>query len=112
MLLATVTLRKCAHRRDYLRATRRSLTREANGAIQWQSLLIPDRAPTPDEAAILAETIDRFVGAMEPADRPIVRQILMGYTAAEVARQLDCSERTVRRVRQRAKRQLEHLFTS
>ncbi len=32
----------------------------------------------------------------------------MGFTAEEVAQQLDCSERTVRRVRQRAKRRLLH----
>ena len=43
---------------------------------------------------------------MSPDDRPIVEQILLGYTAQEVAVQLGCSERTVRRVRQRAQRRL------
>ena len=47
--------------------------------------------------------------AMSPDDRPIVEQILLGYTAQEVAVQLGCSERTVRRVRQRAQRRLERL---
>ena len=32
-------------------------------------------------------------------DRPVVERFLMGFTAEEVAQQLDCSERTVRRVR-------------
>ena len=49
---------------------------------------------------------------MTPEDRPIVEQILMGYTAQEVAVQLGCSERTVRRVRQRAQRRLERLADS
>ena len=47
---------------------------------------------------------------MTPEDRPIVEQILVGYTAAEVARRLDCSDRTVRRVRQRAKQRLHRLM--
>ena len=47
---------------------------------------------------------------MEPGDRAIVEQILAGYTALEIAERLDCSERTVRRVRQRAKLRLERLI--
>jgi RNA polymerase sigma-70 factor (ECF subfamily) len=110
-LLATITLRKCAHRRDYLRAARRDAMREEKWpANEHQDLLVPDRAPTPEEAAILVDTMEQFLGGMELADRPIVEQILLGYTAAEVAHQLDCSERTVRRVRQRAKRRLERLI--
>ena len=73
-------------------------------------LVVPDRAPTPEEAATLIDTMEQFLGAMEPADRSIVEQILLGYTAVEVANQLDCSERTVRRVRQRAKQRLERLI--
>jgi RNA polymerase sigma-70 factor, ECF subfamily len=110
-LLATITLRKCAHRRDYLRAARRDAKREASWPADGQEdFVVPDRAPTPADAAILTDTMEQFLGAMEPSDRPIVEQILLGYTAEEVAHQLDCSERTVRRVRQRAKRRLERLI--
>ena len=59
--------------------------------------------------AILTETAATLFQAMTPDDRPIVEQILLGYTAEEVAAQLGCSERTVRRVRQRAQRRLERL---
>jgi DNA-directed RNA polymerase specialized sigma24 family protein len=71
---------------------------------------IADRAPTPIEAATLNETVELLFQAMKPDDRPIVEQILMGYTAEQVAKQLDCSERTVRRVRQRAKYRLRRLI--
>lgn len=109
-ILATITLRKCANRRDYLRASRRNARREASWTVQdGEGCQIADRTPTPAEAAIFTETFERFLGSIEPDDRPIVRQILLGYTAEEVARQLDCSERTVRRVCQRAKRRLERL---
>jgi RNA polymerase sigma-70 factor, ECF subfamily len=110
-LLAMITLRKCAKRRDYLRAARRNAQREASWSTKdGRDLQVPDRAPTPEDAAILSETIKQLFGGLEVDDRPIVEQILMGYTAEEVAKQLDCSERTVRRVRQRAKRRLELLI--
>ena len=111
-MLATITLRKCANRREYLRAARRNTRREGSGAARDSATLrLTDRAPTPAEAAILSEIVERLFESFAPEDRPIVTQILMGYTAEEVAGQLDCSERTVRRVRQRAKRRLKHLIT-
>jgi RNA polymerase sigma factor (sigma-70 family) len=110
-MLATITLRKCANRRDYLRASRRSVRREAGWTVQdGEAFRIPDRAPTPAEAAMFSETVEQFFASIDPDDRAVVQQILMGYTAEEVAAQLDCSERTVRRVRLRAKRRLEHLI--
>jgi RNA polymerase sigma factor (sigma-70 family) len=74
--------------------------------------LIPDRAPTPVQAAIFAETVEQLFQATSESDRRVVEQILAGYTAQEVAQRLDCSERTVRRVRQRAKIRLERLVGS
>jgi RNA polymerase sigma-70 factor (ECF subfamily) len=109
-LLAMITLRKCAKRRRHLRAARRDAHRE----VGWRDRddeprQLMDRAPTPAESAILTETVETLLQAMTPDDRPIVEGILLGYTAQEVAAQLDCSERTVRRVRQRAKRRLQRL---
>ena len=110
--LATITLRKCANRRDYLQASRRTARRESGWTVQdGEGFRIPDRAPTPAEAAIFSETVEQFFQSMDPDDRPVVQQILMGYSAEEVAAQLDCSERTVRRVRQRAQRRLARLIS-
>ncbi len=109
-VLAMITLRKCTKRLRHLRAARRDAGRE----VAWPdgdddpSYLL-DRNPTPVEAAILTDTVATLFQAMTPDDRPIVEQILLGYTAQEVAAQLGCSERTVRRVRQRAQRRLERL---
>jgi RNA polymerase sigma-70 factor (ECF subfamily) len=112
-LLAIITVRKCRRRRKFLRALRRDAARER----PWpegndQGAWLPDRAPTPVEAAILAETVEQLFQAMSEQDRPVVAQILAGYTAEEVAQRLDCSERTVRRVRQRAKQRLQRLVES
>jgi DNA-directed RNA polymerase specialized sigma24 family protein len=109
-LLAFITLRKCGKRQRFARAARRNNGREASATrgtagVAW----LPDRAPTPFEAAMLNETVELLFKAMKPDDRPIVERILMGYTAEQVAVQLHCSERTVRRVRQRAKHRLKRL---
>jgi RNA polymerase sigma-70 factor, ECF subfamily len=109
-LLAYITLRKCGKRQRFVRAARRDRAREVSwpkgdAGVAW----LPDRAPTPVEAATLNETVELLLQAMEPDDRPIIEQILMGYTAEQVAKQLDCSERTVRRVRLRAKHRLRRL---
>jgi RNA polymerase sigma factor (sigma-70 family) len=110
-LLAYITLRKCGKRRRTMRAARRDARREVSWSWGPGRLVgIPDRAPTPDEAAIFSEMVERLFQAMTPEDRPIVEHILMGYTAEEAARRLDRSERTVRRVRQRARQRLRRLM--
>jgi RNA polymerase sigma factor (sigma-70 family) len=110
-LLAVMTLRKCTKRRKHMCAGRRDARRQVDlPAGDEDTLQLLDRAPTPGDAAILTETVARLFQAMTPDDRPIVEQILMGFTAGEVASQLDCSQRTVRRVRQRAKQRLRRLM--
>jgi RNA polymerase sigma factor (sigma-70 family) len=110
-ILAMITLRKCGKRLRYLKAARRDASSEVTLRESGiRESRIPDRAPTPVEAAILTETVERLFQSMEPEDRPIIEYIFMGYTAEEVAEQLDCSERTVRRVRQHAKNRLLKLI--
>lgn len=104
-LLAVITLRKCAKQCEKLRAARRSVARE----VHWKDgsgLCQFDRAPAPFEAAMLAELIESLLRALEEDDRQVVEHLLAGYTAVEIAQKLDCSERTVRRVRHRAKSRL------
>jgi RNA polymerase sigma factor (sigma-70 family) len=110
-LLVVITLHKCTKRRKYLRAARRDVGRQVS-LESWNggATELADRSPTPQEAAILKETLEQLLRAMAPGDRPLVEEILMGYTAEEVAERLDCSERTVRRVRQRAKLRLQQLI--
>ena len=111
-LLVIITLRKCARRLRDVKAARRDPRREveARGLEQGGVWQVPDRAPSPVEAAILAETTEELFRDLDPDDRPIVEYLLQGYTAEETATHLDCSERTVRRVRRRAKQCLQRLI--
>lgn len=110
-VLAMIALRKCCDRLRYLRAARRDGCRD----VQWPDeddgeVSLLDREPAPDEAAIVGETVEALLRALSDDDRVIVEHLLMGFTADEIADRLDCSERTVRRVRQRAKHLLQRLI--
>jgi RNA polymerase sigma-70 factor (ECF subfamily) len=110
-LLTVITLRKCYRRHEYLQAECRDPTREVARLNQAGSaenrLEAIDREPTPLEAAILAETVERLLGSLAPPERAIVELSLQGYSTTEIAERLDRSQRTVRRVRDRVKHRLE-----
>jgi RNA polymerase sigma-70 factor (ECF subfamily) len=109
-LLALITLRKCADRLEYFRADRRDVRREVNPAAdedrsaRWLEAI--DREPTPLEAAVLAETVERLLREARPEERPVVELSLQGYTAQEISERLGRAERTVRRLRQDTRERL------
>jgi RNA polymerase sigma-70 factor (ECF subfamily) len=115
-LLTIITLRKCLNRMAYFQAQCRDVERE----ISWPSSAKDsgfqgeaiDRAPTPLEAAMLAETVEQVLRGVDECERPIIELSLQGYTAAEISNEIHRAERTVRRVRERLKRHLQHLQTA
>ena len=110
-VLAMITLRKCADRLKYLHAARRDAGRDvACPGHHDNDWYLPDRVLSPDDEAVVTDLIEQLNQAMSPEDWPIIEHLLIGFTAAEIAERLDCSERTVRRVRQRAKVRLQRLI--
>lgn len=110
-LLTRITLRKCADRLRYHRAERRDPAREAPAAA-GSDFASPvnaaaSREPTPDEAAVLAETLERLLGGLDEDERPIIELSLQGCSTQEISTQLGRAERSVRRLRERVRRQLE-----
>jgi RNA polymerase sigma factor (sigma-70 family) len=112
-LLTLITLRKCADRAEYFRAERRDAAREVTvqpGSGEtgpWREAI--DREPTPEEAAMLAETVAQVLQDLDEDERPIIEMSLQGYTAQEISKHLDRAERSVRRLRERLKRRLERM---
>jgi RNA polymerase sigma-70 factor, ECF subfamily len=111
-LLTRITVLKCARvSRDESRALELFLapatdaSASSTGSI-WQALA---REPSPAEAAALNDTIDALLRPLRESHREIVRRTLQGYTQEEIAAQLDCSERSVRRVLAQAQFDLEKL---
>src|SRR5262249_28772507 len=108
-LLTLITLRKCADRVRYHRAECRDIGREALPATEeaepWREAA--GREPTPEQAGGLAETVERLLGELDGDERPIIELSLQGYSTQEISEQLGRAERSVRRLRERVRRQLE-----
>ena len=112
-VLTIITLRKCLDRVEYHHAERRNVQREAAaqpgtvGTEPWWEAVA--REPRPEEAAVLAETVEMLLRGLDEDDRPILEMSLQGYTTQEISDRLGRPERSVRRLRERVKKQLERL---
>jgi RNA polymerase sigma factor (sigma-70 family) len=114
-LLALITVRKCRDRRKRLGARRRSAARErpwADAVACENDAALLDREPTPEQAAMLTETLVEWLRSLVPAERAIVELGLQGLDDAAVARRLSRSQRTVRRVRFQVEERLKALCQS
>jgi RNA polymerase sigma-70 factor (ECF subfamily) len=110
-LLTRITLRKCADRVRHYRAERRDINREASplpeGADPWREAF--SREPGPEEAVVLAETVEQVLRELDENERPIIELSLQGYSTQEISESLGRAERSVRRLRERVRGQLERL---
>jgi RNA polymerase sigma-70 factor (ECF subfamily) len=110
-LLTVITLRKCFDRVEYHRAECRNVEREAAahpgaaGTEPWWEAV--SREPTPEEATVLAETIEQILRELPASARPIFELSLQGYTAREISQQIGRAERSVRRLREQIRQRLE-----
>lgn len=112
-LLAAITLRKCGHRIEHFHAACRDVGREAvhrpapeDSRTSWVAVA---REPTPDEAAILTETLEQVMVGLDDWQRRIVQLSLQGYSTTEVSAQVSYTTRTVQRTLERVRRRLEQL---
>jgi RNA polymerase sigma-70 factor, ECF subfamily len=111
-LLTLITVRKCAERAAYHRAERRDASREvpvqpAAEAAPW--LEPSGREPTPLEAAVLNETVQRLLADLDEDERPVLELSLQGYTTREISERLGRAERTVRLLREGVRHRLEKM---
>jgi len=102
-VLTLITVRKCGRWRERFQTERRNLDAEVSS---WEAL---DDEPTPEEAAILAETVEQVMRGLEDRERNMVLLSLQGYTVAEISDQVGRTRRTVQRVLERVRHRLERL---
>jgi RNA polymerase sigma-70 factor (ECF subfamily) len=110
-MLVVMTQRKCGRRIDYFHADRRDVRREIGAtpptAQSNVDFGLSADDPTPSEAAMLTETLERLMNSFEGRNREILTLSLQGYSAPEVSTRLGCTERTVYRLLERVKEWLE-----
>jgi RNA polymerase sigma-70 factor (ECF subfamily) len=109
--LVIITLRKCRGKNDYYHTASREVQREiplgvlANQSDQdWEPAAAD---PTPFEAAVLTETVERLMGQLERRNRQILTLCLQGFPIPEISTEVGCTERTVYRILERVKHLLE-----
>lgn len=114
-LLTLITIRKCGHTIDFFRAARRSV------GVEQSALLISDEYrpfweavagdATASQAAALTETLQSVLQSLDERDREIFDLYLQNHEAGEISQRAGRSERTVRRVLERIRSDLEALLT-
>ena len=110
-LMVTITLNKLANEVKRNSRDKRAVEREHHFGSADQLLGIHAsmlaREPSPVEAVALTEQVDQLMRRLQPMQRSMLQLRLQGYTLNEIAAELGCSERTVIRVLQGIKQQLE-----
>jgi len=111
-LLTLITLRKCADRARYYGTERRNVSREApahsaDAPEPWREAL--GHEPTPEQAAMLTETVEQLLVELDASERPLLELSLQGFSTQEISEQLGRAERSVRRFRERVRKQLERM---
>ena len=71
---------------------------------------LQDGAPSPEEAAAFAETIENARARLSPLDSDVFQLRLLGHTMEEIAEQLGCKRGKVRYAIQRIREQLDTIL--
>ena len=104
-LLVTITIRKARNAAKAQHREKRDIGREQplagtaeTGTAGWLLEQIESADPSPAEAALLNEALERRLEALaNPELREIALRRLEGYTNGEIADDLECTERSVER---------------
>ncbi len=115
-MLIVLTARRCcrwfAHYQTQARDLGREVTLQA-GEQQTGPAPLPaepaDRQPTPEEAAMLEETIRQTLGSLDAQERQAVLLGLLGDSDAEIGRQVGLTQYTVRQIRRQYRARLQEL---
>jgi RNA polymerase sigma factor (sigma-70 family) len=108
-MLVVMTLRRCGYHRAYFRAACRDVQREASPAADGSedSAELLGRDPSSEEAALLAETVERLMQGLTPREQEILDLALQSCSSAEISARVGRSERTVQRLLKRVRQRLE-----
>jgi RNA polymerase sigma-70 factor (ECF subfamily) len=99
-LLVKITVHKTLRQVAFHKAAKRDPHHETDQGEHHreQLLAILDRGPTPEAEVTYLDQLDHLLAQLKPEERTILEMRLQGYKAEEIAKQLNVSDRTVRRI--------------
>jgi DNA-directed RNA polymerase specialized sigma24 family protein len=106
-LVAEVARKKILKQVEHHTAGKRDFHGEAAVAERLPPEALPTVAP-PEEAAVLADELQRIRRRLKPADFEIFQRMFQGCNCAEIAAELGCARQTVRYKWQRIEALLRH----
>jgi RNA polymerase sigma factor (sigma-70 family) len=110
-LLVTITLHKLSDQARHQSAAKRRVTSEqsygSEDSLIGLGAAVSGRQPSPMEAAALVDEVAHTMRQLAPAHRRILELRLQGYNLYEIAVETHCCQRTVRRVLERLKHDLQ-----
>jgi DNA-directed RNA polymerase specialized sigma24 family protein len=102
-LLATITVRKCLNRSRAFHNQSRDVGRE----IGLEDVYLLDREPSPEDAVIVQDLLEKLLRNASADERAVIERSLQGQEVKEIVTVTGLSERTVVRIRERFRRQLQ-----
>jgi RNA polymerase sigma factor (sigma-70 family) len=98
-LLATITSRKVSRAAAHHGAAKRSVGKEVNltSSSGFETSPMDHRLPSPVEAAALADELTNLMQSLPPMMRRMLQMRLQDVSLADIAKELDRTERTIRR---------------
>lgn len=107
-LLVAITLSKLRRQIEVHTASKRAVTKEQRAIGDDDALAIAaDREPRPDEEAALLDELRQVMQSASPAEREALELRLAGETIENIAETMGRSQRTVRRLLQTSRQELE-----
>lgn len=109
-LLVSMTLNKLRNKVDFHTAAKRDVGAEKpiSGSKSCPSAYELDgETPSPEAVVAFVDLLEHFLKDLREKDRKILEMRLQDYTQEEIAAELGCTERTVRRVLDRIRQMAE-----
>ncbi|MFG0332373.1 MAG: RNA polymerase sigma factor [Maioricimonas sp. JB049] len=100
-LMAAITVKKMLTEVRYHRAARRDVDRDGEGrgsGLQVLSETLDAGGPPPEQTTMFFEELDRFMVTLKPLQRKVLGLRLQDWSNEQIAREIDRSTRTVRRI--------------
>jgi RNA polymerase sigma-70 factor (ECF subfamily) len=98
-MLARITVHKTLRQVAHHQAGKRDAGRDAGSGDESQDIVVNllSKEPSPDEATQLLDQMEHFLAQLADDDRKILELRMQGYSTLEISKQLDITDRKIRR---------------